>query len=138
MKVPPSFSIFLRQLARYALVGIGSNLLGYGLYLLISANWLEPKITLTVLYPFGILISYLGNRNFTFRNRGRALSSGARYLVVYAFGYLLNLSLIFWFVDRMGFPHQIVQGIAIFVVALVLFIMLRFLVFSSQASVNHS
>jgi putative flippase GtrA len=118
-----------RQLVSFSLVGLSSNLLGYSVYLILVANWLDPKPAITILYFIGVIIGYFGNKRLTFRHQRGFLLSSARYLAVYTFGYLLNLILIFWFVDRLGFPHQIVQVIAIFIVAIVLFMMLRAFVF---------
>ncbi len=128
------YSELLRQLAKFSFVGLCSNVLGYGAYLLLVANGMDPKIALTLLYSIGVLVSYLGNKRLTFRNTGNFLSSGARYLAVYFMGYLLNLFLLFWFVDRLGFPSQVVQAMAILLVAIALFAMLRIFVFRSSSS----
>jgi putative flippase GtrA len=103
-------------------------------YLLLVANDTDPKLAVTLLYFIGVLVSYLGNKRLTFRDTGNFLSSGARYIAVYIMGYLLNVFLIFSFVDRLGFPHQIVQAMAIPLVAIVLFSMLRIFVFKSNSS----
>lgn len=129
-----SYSNLLRQIASFAFVGLCSNLLGYGAYLLLVANRLDPKLAVTLLYSIGVLVSYLGNKRLTFRCTGNILSSGTRYLSVYILGYLINLSLISLFVDGLGVPHQLVQGIAIAVVAVVMFIMLRVFVFGRHSS----
>jgi len=120
------YSNLAQQLAGFSFVGACSNLLGYGVYLMLVANGIDPKIAITLLY--------FGNKRLTFRDTGNVLSSGARYLAVYFVGYLLNLFLIFWLVDRMGFPSQIIQAVAILLVAIVLFAMLRTLVFRPSAS----
>jgi len=44
-------------------------------------------------------------------------------------GYLANLALLYVFTDRLGYPHQVVQAAAIFVVAGILFLLFRFFVF---------
>lgn len=51
-------------------------------------------------------------------------------------GYLLNLILLLLFVDWLDFPHQIVQGIAIVVVAIFLFVVLRIFVFAPRLAVT--
>jgi putative flippase GtrA len=121
-------------LANFSFVGLCSNLLGYGAYLLLVANDMDSKLAVTLLYFIGVFLSYLGNKRLTFRGTGNVLSSGARYLAVYITGYLLNLFLIFLFVDRLGFPHQIVQAMAILFVAIALFSMLRFFVFRPNSA----
>jgi len=134
VKLISRYSNLPRQLASFSFVGLCSNLLGYGAYLLLVANGMDPKIAVTLLYSIGVLVSYLGNKRLTFRDTGNVLSSGARYLSVYFMGYLLNLFLIFWFVDCLGFPSQIVQATSILMVAIVLFVMLRAFVFRPNSS----
>jgi uncharacterized membrane protein (GlpM family) len=48
---------------------------------------------------------------------------------VHASGYLCNLAILRVFVDRLGYPHQIVQAVAIFVVAAYLFLAFKMFVF---------
>ncbi len=119
-----------RQLFRYGLVGIAINLLGYLIYLLLTFLGLTPKLTMTLLYFIGAFAGFWGNRNLTFRHQGSVLGSGVRYLVAHGLGYLINLLILVVFVDQLGFTHQYVQAIAIFVVAGYLFIAFKFFVFT--------
>ena len=124
-----------RQVISFSLVGISSNLVGYGVYLALAETSLGPKLAVAILYPIGVIVSYIGNRHFTFRHdKGQAFSKGVRYLAVQVFGYLLNLLLIIWLVETLGFPHEIVQIIAILLVALMSFVMLRVFVFVRSSS----
>lgn len=120
----------LRQFFTYALIGVLTNVLGYAIYLLLTYLWGAPKSTMTALYFAGALIGFLANRRFTFRHDGSIGVTGARYLLVQVAGYLLNLVLLLLFVDWLDFPHQIVQAIAIVVVAIFLFVVLRVFVFA--------
>jgi putative flippase GtrA len=124
------------QLSRYAFIGIVSNLAGYFVYLLITHLGATPKITMTLLYGAGAAIGYTGNRTFTFAHHGSVLGSGIRYLIAHFFGYLINFVILFWFVDRLGFPHQWVQAVAIFFVAGFIFIASKFFVFRNPVSSN--
>ena len=128
----------LRQLIRYGLIGIAINLLGYLVYLLLTFLGLTPKLTMTLLYCIGALAGYWGNRNLTFRHRGRVLGTGMRYLVAHGLGYLLNLLILIVFVDQLGFAHQYVQAIAILAVAGYLFIAFKFFVFVRPESLAGS
>lgn len=121
----------LPQLLRYGAVGLAVNFLGYVVYLVVTL-WLEPKLAVTVLYPVGVLMGYFGHARYSFRfagHRGRAL---ARYIGAYVAGYLVNEMLLYVFTDRLGLPHQAVQAAAIFVVAGILFLLLRFFVFPAK------
>jgi putative flippase GtrA len=85
---------------------------------------------MTLLYVMGATASFLANRRFTFRHRGQIGAAGARYLLAQLSGYLLNLLMLFLFVDWLGFAHQHVQALAILVIALYLFVLSRFFVFA--------
>jgi putative flippase GtrA len=118
-----------RQLLSYAMVGVLSNLAGYALYLLLTHLGCTPKLTMTMLYATGAAIGFFANRRFTFRHDGHLGAAGVRFMLAHALGYLLNLALLLIFVDVLGFAHQIVQAIAIVVVALFLFVLFRLFVF---------
>lgn len=120
-----------KQLTRYALVGIVSNLAGYLVYLLITYLGATPKITMTLLYGVGATIGYIGNRNFTFTHKGSLLGSSVRYFSAHFFGYFINLVILIIFIDHFMYPHQWVQAVAIFVVSGFLFIAFKFFVFTN-------
>jgi len=119
----------LAQLHRYALVGIASNLVGYVVYLLITYFGIEPKLAMSLLYLVGTSVGFWGNGKLTFAHSGSHFSAGFRYVIVYCLGYFVNLSILIVMVDRLGYAHQWVQAIAIFVVATFLFLALKFFVF---------
>ncbi len=119
---------------RFAIIGVLSNLAGYLVYLLITSLGIGPKLALSILYPVGILLSYFGNRNWTFDAKGQGISSGARFFLAYGLGYVLNFLMLVIFVDRLGYAHQLVQAAAVIVVALFLFVATKFFVFPKSAS----
>ncbi len=59
--VKETYTVMLRQVARYGVVGVISNLLGYLLYLLVTWLWLEPKVAVTLMYPIGAVAAYFGH-----------------------------------------------------------------------------
>lgn len=126
------------QLFYYGLVGVVSNLAGYMVYLLLTHLGTTPKITMTLLYTAGATIGYIGNRNLTFAHKGSHLASGVRYLMAHLVGYAINLSILFVFVDRLYYPHQFVQAVAIFVVAAFLFSAFKFYVFTDLPNSHKS
>lgn len=84
---------------------------------------------MTTLYIIGAVIGYFSHRRLSFNYRGGVYSSASRYGVVHLCGLGLNFILLYVFVDRIGYPHQVVQATSIFVVAGFLFVCFRFLVF---------
>ena len=126
----------LRQFFSYALIGVLTNISGYAIYLLLTNLWGAPKITMTVLYIVGASAGFFANRRYTFRHHGSIGLAGVRYLLAQTAGYLLNLTLLLVFVDWLGVAHQIIQAIAIIVVAIFLFVVLRFFVFVPSLAVT--
>jgi len=131
-----SIACFLGKLLRsffvYAWIGVLTNALGYVLYLILTKLWGAPKLTMTALYFVGALIGFFTNRRCTFRHDGSVSNTWVRYLLAQVLGYLLNLLIMLMFVDWLAFPHQAVQAIAIVLVAIFLFILLRFFVFKQD------
>ncbi len=120
----------LTQLLRYGMIGVVTNLSWYCIYLLITSFGAEPKLVMTILYLCGATTSYLANRKWTFQHNGYWVSSSIRYVIAHMMGYTLNFFLLLIFVDHYHYPHQWVQGIAIFIVAGFLFVTFKFFVFS--------
>ena len=114
--------------------GVLINLIGYILYLILTSVWDSPKLTMSALYLIGILISFFANRRFTFFHRGSISKVVIRYIFAQILGYLLNLILLILFVDWFGYKHELIQAIAIIIVAIFLFILLRNFVFSQHAT----
>lgn len=123
----------LRQLLCYGLIGTLTNLASYGLYLLLTYAGGPPKLIMTALYFVAALIGFFANRHYTFQHDGHIAIAGIRYLLAQLSGYLLNLLLLVLFVDWLGFAHQIIQAVAIVVVAVFLFVLFRVFVFAPQS-----
>lgn len=117
------------RLFRFALVGVASNVLGYAVYLLVTYWFLGPKLAMTILYAMGVIVGFVGNKKFTFRDQSGWWSTGLKYLIAHTLGYAVNFALLYVFVDQMRYPHQIVQAVAILVVAAYMFLALNVFVF---------
>jgi len=116
---------------RYVLFGLASNFSIYMIYLLITFLGMDHKLAMTILYFIGTMISYFGNKTWTFRHKGKISSSFIKFCFTYLLGYFLNLFLLFYFVDILEYPHQIVQIFSVILIAVILFLLSKFLVFTS-------
>ncbi|MFC1827636.1 GtrA family protein [Thermodesulfobacteriota bacterium] len=87
---------------------------------------------MTLLYTIGILLTVLFNRRWTFDHQGFVTKAFIRYISSMCLAAYLILAALFLFVDKLEFPHQPVQGILIFVVAVLLFLLQRFWVFNDK------
>lgn len=120
------------QFWRYAVVGVASNALLYGLYIALTAVGLLPLVAMSLMYALGVLQTFTFNRRWSFASRTAMPSAFARYLMAYAFGYIFNFALLWLLHHRAGWPHQWVQGFAIVVTAVLLFLLQRHWVFRDE------
>lgn len=114
---------------RFAAVGLASNLLGYLLFVGLSLLGASAFLALTVSFLLSMVISYFGNRGFTFAHQGRWRNSAAKFLGVAAFAYSFNVGVLWLFVQRWGMPQIVVQFFAVGAVALCTFVLMRWWVF---------
>jgi putative flippase GtrA len=127
-----------RQLTRFASVGIASNLLLFLGYLSLTRIGVGHKTSMTLVYCLGISATFVANRSWSFGHRGMAHSAFARYVISYALGYILNLGFLWITVDRLRFPHQGAQAVAIVLVALNLFVLHKYWVFAPSVTTKDS
>lgn len=93
---------------------------------------------MTLLYVVGVAQTFYFNRGWTFEHNGIISSALLRYIIVYAFGYVFNLALLVVFVDHCGWSHQWVQGGAILLTAIFLFLAQKLWVFSPATQRNYT
>lgn len=119
------------QFVRYAVVGLASNLLLYLLYLVLTWFGMGPKLAMTLGYCVGTLQTFYVNRAWTFGGSGGRWAL-ARYATVTSLAYTIQWLLMWLFVDRLGYPHQLVQLVLIFVIAVFMFLGFRTFVFGNR------
>lgn len=126
------------QFIRYATVGLVSNAVGYLLYLAITSAGMEHKMAMTLLYVVGVTQTFFFNKRWSFRHGGIHGPAFARYCIAYGLGYVINLLALIMFVDRMGYPHEIVQGVMVLSLAVMLFLLQKFWVFRPSSTPSSS
>ena len=120
------------QLIKYGVVGLATNVAGYLLYLLITHLGMPPKGAISILYPLGAALGFLGNRKWTFEYQGGQRAAVMKYILAHSGGYMLNLLILHIGVSRWGYAHQWVQAIAIVMVTGFLFVSFKYFVFASN------
>jgi putative flippase GtrA len=124
------------QFARYVIVGIVSNAVIYVVYIALTRIGVGPKLAMSLLYGVGVLQTFVFNKKWSFRFQGAATPALIRYAIVYIIGYFANLFALMLLVDLAGLPHQLIQGIMIFVIAIFLFLAQKYFVFSLETICN--
>lgn len=123
----------LRQVARYATLGITTNLAGYLLFLWVTQLGAEPKLAMSILYLVGASASFVGNRSWTFANSGPVFPAAMKFVGTHLCGWALNYAILYALSDCLGYPHQVVQAFAIVIVAGFVFMCFRFIIFDGKA-----
>lgn len=120
------------QGVRFIVVGLVSNLILYLLYLALTTLGLGHKTAMTLLYAIGVLQTFVFNKHWTFSHHGHISQSLLRYLAAYGSCYVINFISLYIFVDYLGLSHVLVQGIAIIGIAIILFLLQRYWVFTFE------
>jgi putative flippase GtrA len=124
------------QIARYVAVGLASNGVLYLLYLALTSAGLPPAGAMSVSYGVAVLQTFVFNSKWSFGFTGARAPALVRYATAYALGYFINLFALVLLVDKVGLPHQLVQGVMILVVAVMLFMAQRYWVFPKAAAAD--
>jgi len=121
------------MLFRYLIVGALNNLIGYAIYLLLTWAWLGPKSAAGLTYLIAGMLGFYTHSKFSFAYNGRRLASIFRYVVAHCIGYGVNVGLLYFFVDLLAYPHQLIQIIAVISVSGLLLFLFRYFVFPISA-----
>lgn len=119
----------LRRFSRYGIVGLGTNLSLYLLFLLLLQLTVQPVAAAGICYVLGVAMSYLLNRRWTFASTDSHWRDLAKFLCAYGLGLvstMLTLSLLL----RVLSPAS-AQLLNIAITALVIYGCLRMLRFGS-------
>ena len=113
-------------------LGITVNAAGFLLYFLLAqVAGIKPLASISIVYLCVCTCNYFGNKLWTFRDHSRVSRSAPKYFVAQGIGYACNLGIMSILYGKLNMPHLYVQLIAIVVVALVLFLLSKYVVFSS-------
>lgn len=123
-----------QQFLAYSFVGVISNCIGYCFYLIGTSAGLSPIQAMSLVYVCSCLLSFAGNKKWTFSDSTRAWKIFPRYALIQMAGYLTNLLLLMMLYKFFGVPHQLVQLIAIATVAIELFLLSKYFVFRGAES----
>ncbi len=123
------------QFLRYATVGLASNLLGFLFYLGLTHIEIGPKTSMSLLYGVGVAQTFMFNKRWTFGHAGSNQSAILRYVATYGLGYVINFTCLLFFVDKLGWPHQVVQGVLIVMIAMLLFLLQKYWVFQREDAI---
>ena len=87
---------------------------------------------MTIMYIIGVTQTFIFNQSWTFKHEGATGPALLRYVISYALGYVINLLVLWWLVDLLGYPHELVQAAMIVFLALAFFLAQRYWIFRKE------
>jgi putative flippase GtrA len=118
-------------LARFILVGVISNGVAFVAYLLLALV-IQPVLAMTFLYGVGFIVSFIGNRSFTFSHTSALAPTVLRFTLMHLVLYTLRYGMFSFFVSYLCLPHQLVQAVATVVMAILSYAVSKRLVFNTR------
>ncbi len=108
---------------RYVIVGAWNTLFSYIafviLYYVTSSIKLHYMVVLILSQIVGLTNAYVCYKLFVFKTKGNVIHEYFRFYLVYGFSFLVNIVLIFLFVDVLYFNPVISQGVIASIVVLI-------------------
>lgn len=126
------------RVLKFGVVGVANNAVGYGIFVVLSLFGAGYVEAMTASYLVGMVISFWGNRSWTFRHDGPVWPTVVRFLVANAIGYTVNFVTLRSLVTLGRLPQIPAQFIAIILVAICTFTLMRLWVFRSRAKASLS
>ena len=115
------------RLARYGVVGIATNLPGYGIFLSILWSGLPPTLATGVTYVLAVGLSYIANRTWSFQSTASHRNDAPRYAIAYGIG--LGVAMLSMYALSAWIRPEIAQILVIGITAGVIFTVLELLKF---------
>jgi putative flippase GtrA len=105
----------MSQFFRFLLVGVANTALGYlVIFGCMYLAGLSPEFSNLIGYAFGLIVSYLLNRNYTFKSLQSRRTEFVRFvlvfLIAYAANFLILVALVRWWDMHAGLS-QILAGV---------------------------
>ena len=123
---PVSINFF--QIFKYVGVGMLVNGAGYALFLIFLLIGLEYKMSASITYFFGCIVSFFLNRRLVFESAVSLQSGFLRLFFMLLAGYFLNILLLYIGVDFLNCAVSVVQLVSIVCVSIFFYLVNKFFV----------
>ena len=114
--------LLARQFVKFGIVGVSNTLLSFAVYaLLLKVLGVWYLGASAIAFAVGAANGFLWNRRWTFREHVGDALTPVRWFVVQGFGLLLNLGLVYVFVEHAGLDKLVGQACATAIVTVLTF-----------------
>lgn len=123
----------MRQLLRFAFVGIANTALGYAvIFTCMYLAGLGAVASNVAGYAVGLVVSYVLNRNFTFRSAAAPRREIVRFVAIFLIAYLANLGVLMLLIRHAGMHEGVAQVVAGIVYFGLSFVLSKYYVFAQS------
>ncbi len=120
------------RLLKYYLFGILVNTIGYLLFIGFIRLGYDHKLVSSLLYVISAMVSFILNRKHVFESSLSLSLSLSRLVVMLLTGYILNISMLYLFVDIHGFDSRLIQAFSIIIASIYFYFFNKFIVHKSD------
>ena len=121
--------VLLKQLLGFVFAGGIATIINYSLFSALLFSGVHYLLSSALGYVSGIIVSFAINRRYIFRSTGNVRGQFVRYTLIYLGALIVQLGLLEALV-RLGLNPFIANGIALFVVVILNFFVIRRFVFA--------
>jgi putative flippase GtrA len=129
-------SMAVGQLIRFGVVGCANTFLSWCAYALLAWVGVHYLLASATAWMLGALNSYLFNRRWTFRSRGRRAPELARFAVVQCAGLALDVVLLYALTRDAGVAHLLAQALVYPATVITTFLLSRHWAFGNLGRVR--
>ncbi len=104
---------------RFLIVGGINTAVGYTAFVLFVFIGSQYLIANTLATIIGVINSYIWNRFFTFKSKGKAISEIARFSLVYATSYCISMLFLYLIVGCLGVNVYIAGALNIIIITII-------------------
>lgn len=122
----------IQQIFRYAVVGTFTNGVAFAGYLLLTAFRLEPEVCAFLIYVLAALTGYLANYRWTFASKAIHAKALPKFFGAHLTGAGCQFLIIIILYRGLQLPHQIAQLASMGAVSVILYILLKHVVFPAN------
>jgi putative flippase GtrA len=124
------------EIVRFVLVGVKSNMLYVVLYVGLTSLGLDHRISLTIVYLFGILYMFVFNKYYVFKQKdGAHFPQFFRYVLTYAGIWAMNIAIIQVLNVHFRVDPYLVQTLFVAVMIVVVFVFNKYFIFGRNRNV---
>ena len=116
------------------MVGAFTNGIAFAGYLVLTALKLEPELCAFMIYGLAALMGYVANYRWTFASTSMHRKALPRFLGAHLTGAASQFLIIVMLYRVLRMPHQAAQLVSLGAVSIILFILMKYVVFNEDAA----